>query len=104
MAIYHGWAQGYVHGDSTQSSLVAIFGFQPDMFAGFLSKIVGKQFDPADLKGLEAAAQDPKVRAHIIKEMQKVGKKAKFNSYEHVKAVRLLAEPFSIENELLTPT
>jgi long-chain acyl-CoA synthetase len=97
-------AQGYVHGDSTQSSLVAIFGFQPDIFAGFLSKIVAKQFDPADLKSLEAAAQEPKVQAQILKELQKVGKKAKFNSYEHVKAVRLLAEPFSIENELVTPT
>jgi long-chain acyl-CoA synthetase len=97
-------AQGYVHGDSTQSSLVAIFGFQPDIFAGFLGKIVGKQIDPTDLKGLEAAAQEPKVQASILKEMQKVGRKAKFNSYEHVKAVRLLAEPFSIDNELLTPT
>ena len=97
-------AQGYVHGDSTQASLVAIFGFQPDIFAGFLGKLVGRQIDPTDLKALEAAAQEPKVRASILREMQKVGRKAKFNSYEHVKAVRLLAEPFSIDNELLTPT
>ena len=97
-------AQGYVHGDSTQSSLVAVFGFQADIFAGFVSKIVGRQIDATDLKGLEAAAQDPKVRAAVLREMQKVGRKAKFNSYEHVKGVRVLAEPFSIENELLTPT
>ena len=97
-------AQGYVHGDSTQSNLVAIFGFQADIFAGFLSKALGKQMDPADTKALEAAAQEPKVRKMVLKELAKVGKKAKFNSYENVKAVRLLAEPFSIENELLTPT
>lgn len=97
-------AQGYVHGDSTQSSLVAIFGFQPDIFAGYLSKVLGKQMDPADMKALDAAAQEPKVRSAALKELSRVGKKAKFNSYENVKAVRLLAEPFSIENELLTPT
>ena len=97
-------AQGYVHGDSTQSNLVAIFGFQADIFAGFLSKLLGKQIDPTDVKGMDAAAQDPKVRKAVLKELSRVGKKAKFNSYENVKAVRLMAEPFSIENELLTPT
>ena len=97
-------AQGYVHGDSTQSSLVAIFGFQADIFAGFLAKLLGKQINPTDAKALEAAAQDPKVRKAVQKELLKVGKKSKFNSYEHVRAVRLMSEPFSIENELLTPT
>ncbi|KAK3719704.1 medium-chain fatty acid-CoA ligase faa2 [Vermiconidia calcicola] len=97
-------AQGYVHGDSAQSNLVAIFGFQPDMFAAFLQKVIDKQVSPTDLKALEAAAQDPKVRQAVLKEMGKVGRKAKFNSYENVRAVRLMAEPFSIENELLTPT
>ena len=97
-------AQGYVHGDSSQSCLVAIFGFQADMFAGFVSKVLGTAMDPTDLKGLEAAAQEPKVRKVVLREMGRVGKKARFNSYENVRAVRLLAEPFSIENELLTPT
>ena len=97
-------AQGYVHGDSTQSNLVAIFGFQPDMFSVFLGKVLGKSISPTDLKAQEAAAQDPKVRQAVLKELGRVGKKAKFNSYENVKGVRLMAEPFSIENELLTPT
>lgn len=96
--------QAYVHGDSSKASLVAIFGIQPDLFAGFLGKVLGKPCDPADVKGLEAAAQEPKVRAAVLKELARVGKKSKFNSYENVKAVRLLAEPFTIDNELLTPT
>jgi long-chain acyl-CoA synthetase len=53
---------------------------------------------------LEAAAQEPKVRAAVLKDLTKVGKKSKFNSYENVKAIRLMVEPFTIENELLTPT
>ena len=97
-------AQGYVHGDSSQSSLVAIFGFQADIFAGFLGKVLGKQIDPTDMKALAAAAEEPKVRKAALKELNRVGKKAKFNSYEHVRNLSLLAEPFSIENELLTPT
>ena len=96
--------QAYVHGDSTQSNLVAIFGIQPDIFATFLSKVLGKQISPTDFKALEAAAQEEKVRKAVLKELSKTGRKAKFNSYEHVKGVRLLMEPFSIENELLTPT
>ena len=97
-------AQGYVHGDSSQSNLVGIFGFQPDIFAGFLGKILGKPVAATDIEGMSAAAQEPKVRDAVLKELQRVGRKAKFNSYEHVRAVRVLAEPFSIENELLTPT
>lgn len=97
-------AQGYVHGDSSQSNLVAIFGIQADMFAGFLSKVLGKEMKATDLKALEAAGQEPRVRKAVVKELGRVGKKAKFNSYEHVRAVRLLVEPFSIDNELLTPT
>lgn len=96
--------QAYVHGDSTQASLVAVFGIQPDLFATFLGKFTGKQYEITDLKGMEQAAQDPAFRKHVVTELGKHGKKAKFNNYEHVKAVRLLVEPFSIDNELLTPT
>lgn len=96
--------QAYVHGDSSKAALVAIFGIQPDLFAPFLSKVLGKPCDATDIKGLEAAAQQPKVRAAVLKELGKVGKKSKFNSYENVRAVRLMADPFTIENELLTPT
>ncbi|KAK6441092.1 medium-chain fatty acid-CoA ligase faa2 [Oleoguttula sp. CCFEE 5521] len=96
--------QGYVHGDSSQASLVAVFGIQPDLFAPFLAKATGKSFAATDPKALEAAAQSPEVRRAVVKELAKVGRKSKFNSYEHVRAVRLLFEPFSIENELLTPT
>ena len=97
-------AQAYVHGDSTQANLVAIFGIQPDIFATYLEKVIGKKIKDTDLRALEAAAQEPKVRKAVVKELGKVGRKAKFNSYEHVRAVRLQLEPFTIENELLTPT
>lgn len=98
------FAGGYVHGDSSQSNLVSIFAIQPDFFAPFVSAVLGKTIPATDLPALEAAAQEPKVRKAVLREMTKTGKKAKFNSYENVRAVRLLLEPFTIENELLTPT
>lgn len=97
-------AQAYVHGDSAQSCLVALFGIQADQFAVWLSKVLGKEMSPTDLKALEAAAQEPKIRKAVVKELTKVGRRNKFNSWENVKSVRLLVEPFTIENELLTPT
>ncbi|KAF2861252.1 acetyl-CoA synthetase-like protein [Piedraia hortae CBS 480.64] len=97
-------AQGYVHGDSTQPNLVAIFGYEPESFAAFVEKTIGSKVKPGDAKALEAAAKEEKVQKAVLKDLMRVGKKAKFNNYEHVKAVRLLPEPFTIENELLTPT
>ncbi|PPJ55207.1 hypothetical protein CBER1_05683 [Cercospora berteroae] len=97
-------AQGYVHGDSSQSNLVAIFGIQPDLFSVWVEKVLGKKIAPTDLPALEAAASEKKVQKAALRELSKVGKKAKFNSYENVRGVRLMLEPFTIENELLTPT
>lgn len=93
-------ATAFVHGDSAKSELVAIFSYNADLFAGFLSKVLGRDFDPTQTKALEL----PRVQKAIQKELREVGKKAKFNSYENVKAFRLLNEPFTIENGLLTPT
>lgn len=97
-------AQAYVHGDSAKSSLVAIFGVTLDNFAVFASKVLGSTFSPTDHAALYAAAQDVKVKKAVMRDLESVGKQAKLNSYEKVKALRLLIEPFTVENELLTPT
>ncbi|KAI9655219.1 MAG: hypothetical protein M1831_004929 [Alyxoria varia] len=94
----------YVHGDSHQSSLVMIGAIMPEMFAAFAGKVLGGQIEQQDLAALRAAAQDPKVVQAAMREMEKVGKKNKFNTYERVKNVALMLDPFTIENELLTPT
>ncbi|KAI9674326.1 MAG: hypothetical protein M1829_003727 [Trizodia sp. TS-e1964] len=97
-------AQAYVHGDSVQSFLVAIFGINPELFAGFAGKVLGKSISPSDIPALKQAAADVKVRKAVLKELDKVGKKNKFNSYENVRNCYLYIEPFTIDNELLTPT
>jgi long-chain acyl-CoA synthetase len=97
-------AQAYVHGDSVQTFLVAIFGVQPDFFAAFASKVLGEEISATDIDTIKKAAANEKVRAAVLKELDKVGRKKKFAGYERVRNCYLYVEPFSIENELLTPT
>ncbi|KAF7940958.1 uncharacterized protein EAE97_007143 [Botrytis byssoidea] len=97
-------AQAYVHGDSTQAFLVAIFGVDPVTFAPWASKILGREIKSDDIAGLKEAGNDKRVRMQLVKVLEGVGKKSKFNSYEKVKNVYLDIEPFTIDNELLTPT
>ncbi|KAF2016509.1 long-chain-fatty-acid-CoA ligase 1 [Aaosphaeria arxii CBS 175.79] len=100
-----GWlATAYVHGDSHQSFLVALFGVAPDFFAPFASKVLGEKVEPTDVAKLRTAAADKRVEKAVLKELDLIAKKSKFNSYERVRAVRLFVDPFTIENQLLTPT
>lgn len=97
-------AQGFVHGDSLQTSLVAVFGVQPDIFAPYASKILGKSITPTDIEAVKLACRDARVINAVHKDLEKVGKNSKFAGYERVKAIHLAVEPFTIDNEALTPT
>ncbi|KAF2811883.1 long-chain-fatty-acid-CoA ligase/ protein binding protein [Mytilinidion resinicola] len=100
-----GWlATAYVHGDSYQSFLVGIFGIAPDSFAAFAGKVLGETIDHLDLAKLNEACQNPRVVKAALAAFDKVGKKNKFNSYERVRSIKLFIDPFTIDNELLTPT
>ena len=97
-------AQAYVHGDGLQMFLVAVFGVQLDTFAPFAGKVLGRSIAATDLQAIRAACEDPKVRRAVEKDLDWVGRKNKFAGYERVRACRLMVDPFTIENELLTPT
>lgn len=94
----------YVHGDPQQSALVAVFGIDPVTFAPFAGKVLKRPVIATDLVDLKAAANDPLVRKAVLKVLDDAGKKAKFNSYEKVKNCYMDIDPFSVENELMTPT
>jgi long-chain acyl-CoA synthetase len=97
-------ATAYVHGDSTQAFLVSIFGIDPVNFAPFASEILKETIAPENTEALKAAAKDIRVQKAVHKVLEKIGKRNKFNSWERVRAVHLELDPFTIENELLTPT
>ena len=97
-------AMAYVHGDSLQTFLVAIFGVQPDMFAPFASKILGRTIEVTDMQAIKTACADVKVKQAVMKDLDRVGRKNAFAGYERVRNCMLMVDPFTIENELLTPT
>ncbi|EHY54308.1 medium-chain fatty acid-CoA ligase faa2 [Exophiala dermatitidis] len=97
-------AQAFVHGDSVQTFLVGIFGVQPDTFAPFASKVLGRDISPTDLEAIKAACEEPKVKQAVLKDLDRAGRRKKFAGYERVRNIQLALEPFSVENDLLTPT
>ncbi|KAL5355449.1 hypothetical protein BJX96DRAFT_141328 [Aspergillus floccosus] len=94
-------AQGYIHGDSVQTFLVGIFGVQPDMFAPFASKVLGRTIAESEIKSV---LDNEKIRKAVLKDFDRVAKKHKLAGYERVKNCALMMEPFTVENNLLTPT
>lgn len=86
-------AQIFVHGDSLKSDLVAVIVPKEDVVQAYFGQ-QGRAVDYADA-GLHAA---------IAADLQRVAREYKLNGYEHVRAFHLDRTPFTIENDLLTPT
>lgn len=97
-------AMAFVHGDSMQTFLVAIFAVQSDMFAPFASNILGRTIEATDAQAIAVACSDVKIRRAVRKDLDKVGRKNGFAGYERVRNCYLMVDPFTIDNELLTPT
>ncbi|EPS43027.1 hypothetical protein H072_2989 [Dactylellina haptotyla CBS 200.50] len=98
------FAMAYCHGDSQQSFLVGIFGVNPETFAPYASKILGRPIAVTDLEAIKAACQEKTVIKAVLKEMDKAAKKRKLTGFERIRNIHLDVEPFSVDNELLTPT
>ncbi|WMV47699.1 hypothetical protein MTR67_041084 [Solanum verrucosum] len=91
-------AHCFIHGDSLSSSLVAIVCVDPDMFKAWA---INEGIKNKDVKQL---CTDPRAKAAILKDMDTVGKEAQLRGFEFAKAITLVLEPFTLENNLLTPT
>ena len=94
-------AQIYLHGDSLQSALVAIVVPDPEALAVLVAKIpsvAGKKLSYQEL------FKHPDIRAAILAEMDKTGRKGGLRGFEFARSIYLESEPFSMENDLLTPT
>uniref|UniRef100_A0A8C1RIK5 Arachidonate--CoA ligase n=1 Tax=Cyprinus carpio TaxID=7962 RepID=A0A8C1RIK5_CYPCA len=90
-------AQVFVHGDSLQSSLVAIVVPDLEVLPGFAEKL--------GVKGsLEELCKNQEIKKAIISDLNKLGREAGLKSFEQVKDLYLHPDMFTIENGLLTPT
>jgi len=91
-------AQAYVHGDSLKASLVGIF--VPD------EEILMPWCKANNIPGTKLAdvVNNPAVIKHILTDANATAKAAGLKGFELVRRVTLIAEPFSVENDILTPT
>lgn len=95
-------AQLYVHGDSLQSCLVGILVPDPEalntIVATKLPQIASKKLSYQEL------CKNREVNKVVLEQLTRVGKKAGLRGFEFMKAIYLESSPFTIENDLLTPT
>lgn len=96
--------QAYVHGDPFQSFLVAVMGVDRENFSSFAAKVLKKSIAPTDTEAVNAACADIAVRKAVLREMDIVVEKNKMTGFERVRNIHLCLDPFTIENDLLTPT
>ncbi|KAF9972523.1 hypothetical protein BGZ73_004343 [Actinomortierella ambigua] len=96
--------QIFVHGDSTESSLVAIMVPEPDAFMPVLKQILNIDISASDLKAFRDACNHPKVRKAVLQIITNAGKAAQLKGFEFPKAVLIEPTPFTVENGRLTPT
>jgi long-chain acyl-CoA synthetase len=90
-------AQIYVHGDSLKAQLVAIVVPDPALLAKLL-KVENPDVSLCELCGM------PNANKVVSEAMAKIAKSKGLHSFEQVKSMFLSSEPFTVENDLLTPT
>jgi long-chain acyl-CoA synthetase len=91
-------AQAFVYGDSLQATLVGIIVPDEEALAKF-----AKSHNLGD-KSFKELCENEEVRKHILGQITAFGKEQGLKGFENVKNIRLESEPFSVENDLLTPS
>jgi len=89
--------QSFVYGDSLRSQLVAIVIPDPEVLLPWARE----RNLPQDVPSL---CREAAVIAAVQKSMAEEGRAAQLRGFEVVQAVTLVPEPFTVENNMLTPT
>ncbi|KAL8426238.1 hypothetical protein Efla_005469 [Eimeria flavescens] len=94
-------AQCFVFGFSSENSLVAIIVPDEDQSVQWLKETRGSTGAAHPLSEL---VKIPELQQAIFEDLQQVGKKEGLKGFEMARKVHLHPEPFTVENNLLTPT
>jgi len=90
-------SQIWVYGNSYKRFLVAVVVPDPE-YLGLWAKQNGMNGNYKEL------VENPKVTEVILKDLERVGKEAKLNGIEFVKAIKVTGEAFTTDNDMMTPT
>ncbi|KZT18917.1 acetyl-CoA synthetase-like protein [Neolentinus lepideus HHB14362 ss-1] len=96
--------QIFVYGDSLQSYLVGVVVPDPIHLSSIATTISGSPVRPDDGAALASAAKDPRINAAILTELNKEAKKNALKGFETLKRIYVSLDPFSVDNNCLTPT
>jgi len=88
-------AQNWVYGDSLRDYVIIFVVLDPE---------AAKKYSEANGVSVEAMPTDAKFIEAVYDDMMKCAKEGKLNSLEKPKQMMLLNDPWTIENEYLTPT
>ncbi|KAJ2611623.1 medium-chain fatty acid-CoA ligase faa2 [Coemansia sp. RSA 1365] len=92
--------QIFVHGDSLQSSLVGVIVPDLETFVPWAQRVGGN-----GPESIEALCSNKKVNQALLGRLTTIGRKAKLQGYEILKAIKIDHRPFDVEtNGILTPT
>ena len=89
--------QVFVHGDSLETTLIAVVVPDDSVAARWAT-------DHNEDTSLAALCGNGLFKDEILKDLNRIGKEKGLKGFEQARALYLHAEPFSVENNLLTPT
>ena len=92
--------QIFIYGDSLQNYLIAIIYPQSHNVIEFLKK----KYKNVSKENYKNYFDDQELKTEIIKELDKFGRKSDLKGFELPKKIHLCKEPFSVENQIITPT
>ena len=92
--------QIFIYGESLQNYLIAIIYPKSHDVIEFLKNRDGN----VSKENYKDYFEDQELKTEIIKEMDKFGRKSDLKGFELPKKVHLCKEPFSVENQIITPT
>ncbi|TMW67698.1 hypothetical protein Poli38472_011318 [Pythium oligandrum] len=93
-------AQIFVYGDSFQNALVGIVVPDPEVTVAWGLEHGRSKEDVTVAKVVE----DPEFQQEVLDDMTRVGKAAELRGFEFVKKIHIQAEPFGVDEGLVTPT
>ena len=88
-------AQNWAYGDSLKEYIISFVVVDPEALAAF-----AKEKSISE----EAAVENEELMMLVYNDLMDLAVKNKFNTLEKPKQLKLLKEPFSVENDMLTPT